>query len=818
MTTEQAAARLKEFGPNDPSPMKQRGWARDILSLLINPLTAILLAASAVSAMAGEVASAITIAAIVLLGAAINFVQTRRSKIAIDQLRSRVAPTACVLRDGNWKEIARAEVVPGDVVRLNAGDVVPADATLLQSRDLHVQQAALTGESLPVEKDARPHIAVQSDTSHLVFLGTSVVSGTGAARVTATGRQTMFGDIAARLVARPPETEFDRGTKHFGLLIMRTVFVLVVFAFFVNTTRRHSPLESLLFAVALAVGLTPEFLPMITAVTLARGARRMAKHKVIVKHLAAMQNFGSIDILCSDKTGTLTLGAMQLERSVDAENSPSQRPLELGRLNSRFQTGVVNPIDLAVLVEAEKDTGDAVKVDEIPFDFERRRVSVVVRRGTETLLVCKGSPESVLEVCTAVEMAGGASKCDAARREVSCATYRSLCAQGLRVVAVAVREVTPREAYSKADEQELTLVGFLAFLDPPRPDSADAIEDLRRDGVTVKILTGDSELVAQHICEKVGIDVKRPVLGSDLERMSDAALAHVAETANVFARVSPAQKNRIILALKSRSHVVGFLGDGINDTPSLRAADVGITVSTAVDVAKDASEIVLLEPGLRVLHTGIVEGRRAFGNVMKYLLMGTSSNFGNMFSMAGAVLFLPFLPMLPMQILLNGFLYDLAQVTIPFDRVDASFTQKPRKWDISLIRKFMLLIGPISSIYDFVTFWVLLHVFHASEAEFHTGWFVESLATQTLVVMVIRTTQSPLRSRPSAPLLASVLSVVIAGVLLPFTPLGAYFGFVPLPWTYFVFLFTATMTYLLLVELGKRRLTRGLFAEAANAA
>jgi Mg2+-importing ATPase len=546
---------------------------------------------------------------------------------------------------------------------------------------------------------------------------------------------------------------------------------------------------------------------MITAVTLARGAVRLGRRQVIVKHLAAIQNFGSIDVLCSDKTGTLTCGEMRLERSVDALGGLSRRPLELAALNSRHETGVANPLDAAILAAWPDDLADYVKVDEIPFDFERRRVSVVVKQGADTMLVCKGSPEFVFEACEFVEVAGTTSSLDATLRARCADAYRSLSAEGLRVLAVAVARPASKATFTRTDEQALTLVGFLAFLDPPRPDTKDAIADLRRDGVRVKILTGDDDLVTRHVCDQIGIDGNRIVLGAELEQMSDGALAHVAETVDVFARVSPVQKNRIILALKSRSHVVGFLGDGINDTPSLRTADVGISVSTAVDVAKEAAEIVLLAPGLRVLHSGIIEGRKAFGNVMKYLLMGTSSNFGNMFSMAGASLFLPFLPMLPAQILLNGFLYDLAQIAIPTDHVDASFTKKPHRWDISLIRDFMLLIGPISSLYDFATFWVLLHVFHASEAAFHTGWFVESLATQTLVLFVIRTAESPLRSRPSLPLAAAILLVVLTGILLPFTPFAAELGFVPLPASYFLFLLGATATYLLVVELGKRKLT-----------
>jgi Mg2+-importing ATPase len=577
----------------------------------------------------------------------------------------------------------------------------------------------------------------------------------------------------------------------------------------VNLALHRPAFESLLFAVALAVGLTPEFLPMITAVTLSRGAVRMARVKVIVKRLPAIQNFGSIDVLCSDKTGTLTAGEMTLDRALDAAGAACERPFELAYLNSSFETGIKSPLDAAILARGGVDPGGYLKRDEIPFDFERRRLSVVLEREHERWLICKGAPESILAEATAYESCGATLPLDEAVRARCHALFEALSADGLRVLAVAVRRLPARDAYRADDERELTLAGFLTFRDPPLADARDAVEALGRDGVRIKILTGDNELVARHVCAEVGLDVREIVLGSDLDRLSDAALGHVAEQTTVFARVSPAQKNRILIALKQRDHVVGYLGDGINDAPSLHAADVGIAAAHAVEVAREAADIVLVEPGLRVLHKGIIEGRRAFGNVMKYLLMGTSSNFGNMFSMAGASLFLPFLPMLPTQILLNNFLYDLAQVTIPTDRVDESYVRKPQRWDVRVIRNFMLGIGPLSSIYDFLTFFALLWVFRASEPQFHTGWFVESLATQTLVLFVIRTTGNPLRSRPSLPLALTTIAIVIVGAALPFSPLAHLLGFTPLPASFFAFLAGVTVTYLLLVEAVKRRLTGG---------
>ena len=761
----------------------------------------------------------------VLLSAALNFVQTYRSQRAVERIRKEVAPTAAVLRDGTWAEIPRRELVPGDVIRLTAGGLVPADAYLFKVRDLHVQQAALTGESLPVEKEALDLQAISQDTSddHKVFLGTSVVSGTGTALVMATGKSTMFGDIATRLATKPPETEFERGTRQFGLLIMKTTILLVFFVLLVSVVLHHNFLESLLFAVALAVGLTPEFLPMITTVTLGQGAVHMARKKVIVKHLEAMQNFGSIDVLCSDKTGTLTSGEMALDQHLDPFGKPAERVFLLAYLNSLHETGVSNPLDQAIKQSRSGNPLDAAvlqhdhpdihayrKIDEIPFDFERRRVSIVVEHEGERLLITKGAPESVLPVCSTYELNGRQSSLDADSRARAEATYRELCGKGFRMLAVAYSAVRQQDVYRANEEKDLVLAGFLTFSDPPLETASFALRALRSDGIKVKILTGDNELVTQHICSQVGLDDGRIILGDELERMSDPALAHVVEQTSVFARVSPAQKNRIILALKHRSHVVGYLGDGINDAPSLHAADVGISVSTAVDVARDAADIILLERSLSVLHEGIIEGRKAFGNVMKYLLMGTSSNFGNMFSMAVASLFLPFLPMLPTQILLNNFLYDLAQVTIPTDHVDRTFIHKPQRWNVNMIRDFMIYIGPISSIYDFLTFFALLKVFNASEQLFHTGWFVESLATQTLVIFIIRTAGNPFRSRPSLALTATTISVVLAGIVIPSTSLGRILGFTPLPLAFFLFLAGATGTYLLLVELVKRKLMRRL--------
>jgi Mg2+-importing ATPase len=807
LTPQEAAARLDKFGPNEPAAAQHHSFLSDFLHAFSNPLVLILVIAAIISGFMGEAVDAGIIGVIVLLSAAIDVTQTYRSQQAMERLRDRVAPTASVLRGGEWKEIPRRDVVPGDIARLSAGDLVPADARLLVARDLYVQQAALTGESLPCEKEATGEPAsAKAEARNMVFLGTSVVSGTATAEVVATGPQTAFGDISARLAARPEETAFDRGLRNFSQLLARTVIFLVIFLIVASILRHRDPFQSLLFAVALAVGLTPEFMPMITSVTLSKGAVAMARKKVIVKHLSAIQNLGSLDVLCSDKTGTITAGTMSLDRSLDPFGNPSPRALELAYLNSKFETGIRSPLDDVILHQAPPNLEGYTKCDEIPFDFERRRLSVVVERQAQRILITKGAPEGFLPLLSAYEHEGKKEPLSQDALKRICETSRELNDQGFRSLAVAYVEVPACANYSVRDERNLILAGFLTFSDEPLADAAQVMASLKQDGVEVKVISGDNDRVTAHVCSKVGIASDQILTGDELERMTDPALWHDVEEIKIFARISPAQKNRILLALKHNGHAVGFMGDGINDAPSLHAADVGISVSSAVDVARDAADVILVEPGLRVLHDGIIEGRKAFGNVMKYLLMGTSSNFGNVLSMAAASFFLPFLPMLPTQILLNNLLYDVGQLTIPTDNVDETYLQKPQRWNISLIRDFMVFIGPISSLFDFLTFYVLLHFFRTSEAQFHTGWFVESLATQTLVLFVIRTSKNPLRSRPSKPLLATCVAVVAVGIYLPFSPLAGMLGFTPLPAAYFAFLVIATAAYLLLVEVAKRRL------------
>jgi Mg2+-importing ATPase len=805
LSSGEAARRLKEIGPNVAEAPRRLDSLRELGRYVANPLVLVLLLTSVVSATLGQVLNSALVALMVTLSIGLNFSQAYRSKRAVRRLREQVGQRATVVRDGQPRDIPASDVVPDDVIHLAAGDLVPADAELLVAKDLFVNEAALTGESLPSERHVRTADSPPDAPEATVFAGTSVVSGFGVARVLRTGPRTQFGHIAAGLGARAPETEFERGMRGFGVLILEVVVSLVLFVFLVNALLRRDPLESILFGLALAVGLTPELLPVIVSVTLASGAIRMARKRVVVKRLAAIEDFGSMDVLCSDKTGTLTCGEITVDRHVNLRGEDDETVIRLAALNSTYQAGLRNPMDEAILRHEHPAVERYWRVDEIPFDFSRRRVSVVVEDALQRLLIMKGAPESIVAACTQVELDGAIRPLDAATTAEAEALFRKLSAEGYRVLAIAYRSVSPQAAYGIADECAMTLVGFAAFLDPPREGAAETIAALGRDGVVIKILTGDNALVTERICRQVGLDPGRIIVGDEIDGMSDPALAAVAERETVFARISPMQKNRIVMALRSRGHVVGCLGDGINDAPALRSADVGISVDTAVDVAKDAADIILLDKALSVLHDGVMEGRRSFGNIMKYMLMGTSSNFGNMLSMAAASAFLPFLPMLPLQILVNNFLYDLSQVAIPSDRVDTSYLQKPRRWNVALIRRYMLVIGPLSSLFDFATFGLMLWVFEAREALFRSGWFVESLATQTLVIFVIRTSARPWQSRPSRALVAGVAACLATGLALPFTPLAGWLGFTPLPPRFFAFLVLMVGGYLGLVEIVKGR-------------
>ena len=805
LTTEEARRRLRLYGPNSMVHESRFAALLSFFGFFRNPLVVILIIASGVSLALGEHVGGLIILAIVLFSVLLNFLMEFQARHAVEDIQKQIALTAAVVRDGREQELPIAELVPGDVVRLNAGDLVPADARLLEVKDLHVRESVLTGESLPVEKtvaDLPKEKHGVADASNSVFLGTAVQTGIGTAVIVRTGKDTACGEIANRLAMRPPETEFGRGIRQFGMMLTWVTMGLVLFVLLVNIIFHRPVLESFLFSVALAVGMTPEMMPMIITVTLAQGARRMTKKKVLVKQLSAIEDFGSVDILCTDKTGTLTEGEIVLDRHVDFQGKDNDNVLQLIYLNSHFEAGIKSPLDDAILKHEAPSIAGYDKVDEIPFDFNRKRLSVVVQHADGNLLITKGEAESVFAICDSVMIDGVPQPFDATRRAEAESTLKKLSADGFRALGVATLKVEKKDAYTIAAEHAMTLVGFAAFLDPPKEGVLAVLKALKQNGISVVVMTGDNQYVTQKITHDVGLDADRVLVGNQLDAMDDAAVAYQAENGAIFARVSPEQKNRVILALKTRGHVVGYMGDGINDAPSLHTADVGISVMNGVNVAKDAAKIILLEKDLAVINEGVLEGRRSFANIMKYIIMGTSSNFGNMFSMAAASLFLPFLPMLPSQILLNNFLYDVSQVSIPSDNVDAATVQKPKRWQIGFIRQFMAIIGPISSIYDFLTFGVLLWVFHAStnESLFHTGWFVESLATQTLVVFVIRTAANPLKSRPSRPLLISVLAIVTLATVLPYTPLGKLLRFTPLPVSLLAAIAFLALTYLFVVQ------------------
>ncbi len=811
LTPSQAAAQLKQWGANRLRPAPQRAVLWQFLAQFRNPLVLVLLAAIVISPLTGDVTGALIIGLIVAMSVTLDFVQSYRAERSAEQLAQQVAVVASVLRGGRLCDVPVTELVPGDVVLLSAGNLVPADAHLLEANDFFVNQAQLTGEPYPVEKKglAAGGVAPENwalDAVDAVFMGSSVVSGSARVLIGRTGSATALGQIAVSLAQDAPPTAFEVGTRQFGLLIMRLTLLLVLFTLLVNVALHRSLLESFLFAVALAVGLTPELLPMVVSVTLTRGAMRMARLKVIVKRPSAIQDMGAMDVLCTDKTGTLTEARIKLERHVDASGQDNPQVLALAYLNSYFESGLKSPLDDAILAHEDMDVSSWSKIDEVPFDFERRRVSVLVERAGARRLVVKGAPEDVLRLCTHYQAAAGetAPLDDVAMARIN-ALFDSLGEDGFRVLGIAWRDVAIDHPHAVvSDESELVFAGFAAFLDPPKASAGEALKAMAASGVAVKIVTGDNERVTRHVCTQLGVTIAGVLTGAEVEALADDALRARVEDVNLFCRVNPAQKNRIILALKARGHVVGYLGDGINDAPSLHTADVGISVEGGVDVAKQAAAMILLENDLMVLHQGILEGRRTFGNVMKYIMMATSSNFGNMFSMAAATLFLPFLPMLPLQILLNNLMYDMSEITLPLDNVDAEDLASPKRWDMAFIRNFMLTIGPISSVFDFLTFYLLIHLFGAHEQLFRTGWFMESIATQVLVIFVIRTRRNPLRSRPNRWLVLTSLAVVALAMVLPFTGLAPYLGFEPLPLEFFGLLSVLLLLYLGAVEGAKQ--------------
>jgi P-type Mg2+ transporter len=806
-----AAARLRRYGPNALDAKRQAGALGLFANQFKSPLVLILIVASAISLMASEWVDAGVVLAVVFGSTILGFVQEYIASNAIEKLRSQVTINSVVLRGGKAVTLPSSQVVPGDVVLLSAGSLIPADAVVLEAKDFYVSQAVLTGETFPVQKvpgvvSAQAGLA---ERANCVFMGTSVRSGTARALVAATGRATVFGQIADKLALRPPLTEFERGIQRFGYLLTRIMLVMVMVVLAINIFMHKPPIESLLFALALAVGLTPELLPAIISITLSHGAKRMAKLGVIVRRLNSIENLGSMDVLCTDKTGTLTAGVVQLDGAFDVTGRPSAQVLRLASINAKFQTGMANPLDEAVGAGADNagvDLGGVRKIDEIPYDFVRKSLSVVAAdaSGARTL-VTKGALDNVLGMCTSVQADAGTAPLDAAARAQIDARFEQWSGQGFRVLGVASRAVETREgSYTRADEQGLVFAGFLLFLDPPKADVRQTIVDLAKRGVKLKMITGDNAKVARHVAQAVDLPVKDTLTGRQLAAMSDEALMHAARRTTVFAEVDPNQKERIILALRKTGHVVGYMGDGINDAPALHTADVGISVDTAVDVAKDAADFVLLRKDLDIMREGIDEGRRTFANTLKYVLTTISANFGNMFSMAVASVFLPFLPLLASQILLNNFLSDIPATTIASDRVDPQWVAKPRRWDTVFIRDYMVLFGLVSSLFDFLTFGVLLWLFQAAPEEFRTGWFIESLLTELVIALVVRTRGPFWRSRPGNLLMISTAIVTVLTLVLPYLPFTSIFGFVPLPAPLMLAMIGLTLAYVGAAEIAKK--------------
>jgi Mg2+-importing ATPase len=823
----EAARRRDEYGENKVAHEEHETLAAQLLRRLLNPLNILLLTLAAVSVLMGDREAAVIIFAMVVLSLSLAIIQERRSSQAAEKLRAMVRTTAAVVRlpetafpDATGVEPVETsiqELVPGDIVHLSAGDMIPADLRLISAKDLFINQASLTGEALPVEKHAeaqRAPAAGSEDLGNICFMGTAVVSGSATGVIALTGSRAYFGRLADVIAGERALTNFDKGITHFAWLMIRFILVMAPLVFLINGFTKGDWVQALLFATAVAVGLTPEMLPMIVTVNLAKGALAMSRRKVIVKRLNAIQNFGAMDILCTDKTGTLTEDRVILQKHVDLRGQESDEVFEYAYLNSYYQSGLKNLLDVAVLrhADAAKLAGMARqyrKLDEVPFDFERRRMSVAVADGARRLLICKGAVEEVFGVSREGRAGGRSFPLNPADFAEVHKTVDALNADGFRVIAVAIKELPAgQETCALRDESDLVLLGYIAFLDPPKASAAQAIAALAAHGVQVKVLTGDNEIITRKICREVNLPVERVALGHELESLSQEQVADLAESTQVLAKLSPMQKAAVIAALQRKGHVVGFLGDGINDGPALKSADVGISVDSAVDIAKESADIILLEKSLLVLDEGVIEGRKIFGNVVKYIRMGASSNFGNMFSVLGASAWLPFLPMAPVQVLANNLLYDVSQTAIPSDNVDEEYLLRPRRWEIGNIGRYMLFIGPISSIFDYVTYAVMYFLFGATTVAqaslFQTGWFVESLLSQTLIIHIIRTGRLAfIESRASAPLLFTSLAVCAVGIWLPYSSFASALGFEHLPTLYWPILAAMLLAYLALTHLIK---------------
>ncbi len=813
LTEAAAEERARTVGPNEVAQEKPQTWPIRLLKIIRNPLVILLATLSAVSFATGDARAGTVMAMMVVLSVGLRFLQEARADAAAAKLRAMIHVTATVVRDGVPKEIPLHNLVPGDIIHLSAGDMIPGDVRLLSSKDLFVSQGSLTGESLPVEKihdQESKTVTSPTELKNICFMGTSVQSGTATAVVVTTGVQTYFGSMARSITGERVQTSFDQGLNRFTWLMIRIMAVMVPLVFLINGFTKHDWKGAFFFALAVAVGLTPEMLPMIVSVCLSKGALAMSRRKVIVKRLNSIQNFGAMDVLCTDKTGTLTEDRVVLVRHCNVAGRETEEALLNGYLISHFQTGLKNLLDRAILDSPDFHAMAVVekykKLDEIPFDFTRRMMSVLVEDPEgKTVLLTKGAPEEVFQHSSYFELDGKLSPMEPSLMVGLKEEYESLSNDGFRVLALATKELPGKQICAKADERELVLRGYVAFLDPPKSTAASALEALHRHGVVVKILTGDNPLISRKVCKDVGLAAEPMLSGADVEKLSDEELGEAVEKTTLFARLSPAHKERVIRILRLKGHVVGFMGDGINDAPALKAADVGISVDTATDIAKESADLILLEKDLTVLEGGVVEGRKVFANILKYIRMGASSNFGNMFSVLGASAFLPFLPMAPIQVLTNNLLYDFSQVPIPNDAVDDEQVARPRPWNIAEIKRFILFIGPISSIFDYTTFFVMLRVFHCWDpgraSLFQTGWFVESLMTQTLIIHVIRTNKIPfIQSQASRALTFTTLSIMAFGIWLPYSPLASSLGFTQLPTLYWPILVVTMLAYVVLTQ------------------
>jgi Mg2+-importing ATPase len=803
--SEEARQRLINYGANLLKPPKRSGTAL-LLAQFKNPIVLTLIFAAGLSFFLQDNTDGIIILFIVLVSGLLGFWQERGAVDAVEKLLAIIRIKTTVLRDKNPTDISLEDVVPGDIVILNAGDAIPADSLILEAKDLFVDEATLTGETYPAEKDAGilPAETPLSRRSNCLFMGTHVISGAARAVVVFTGRQGEFGKISERLKLRKPETEFEQGIRQFGYLLLRVTLILVSLIFAVNVYFHRPVLDSLLFSLALAVGLTPQLLPAIISVNLAHGAKNMAAQKVIVKRLAAIENFGSMDVLCSDKTGTLTEGKAYLHSALDTEGNPSDRAFLHAYLNAFFETGFSNPIDEAIRAYRQPDIAGYKKADEVPYDFIRKRLSILILKDGRYLMVTKGTLPNVLAVCSTAETPSGSKVEMTSVSQQIQQRYETLSNQGFRLLGIAYRDRGTESSLNKDHEEDMTFLGFLVFVDPPKTGIAETITDINKLGVSLKIISGDNALVAAKVSKDVGMRDAKIVTGGELREISDEALLVKVRETDVFAEVEPNQKERLIIALRKAGHVVGYMGDGINDASALHAADVGISVNTAVDVAKESADIVLLEKDLAVLIQGVREGRTTFANTIKYIFMATSANFGNMFSMAGASLFLPFLPLLPKQILLTNLMTDFPAMTIATDHVDADMVDQPRRWNIAFIRKFMITFGLVSSVFDYLTFGVLLLILHATPDQFRTGWFMESVISASVIVLVIRSRRPFYKSRPRKYLFVATMGVVLVTFILPFMPVRGIFGFTPLPASFVTMMGLIVALYILMTEWVKK--------------